>query len=183
MGIFDDLPPPAPDDEGRPGGRAWRLPESEFPQAAASGLLLAQTDEVALAITAVWAYREGFEFWLKAEFRHRNPRLDGPDGAPYDESLHLGVQFADGRRAVNVGPLPSHAGDEAAGLILSPHSFGGGRRHQDRSYWVWPLPPAGPVTFACRWTDRGIPDRHVEVEGQLIRDAAARSIQLWPSGD
>jgi hypothetical protein len=182
MGIFDDLPPPPAEDEPVPEGRAWRLPALELPQAAASGLLLAQTDEVALAITAIWAYRQGFEFWLKAQFRDRNPRLDGPDLAPYDESLHLAVQFADGRRVMDAGPFPGHAGDEAAGLTLGPGGFGGGPRHQDRSYWVWPLPPPGPVTFACRWADRGIPESRVEVDSQLIRDAAAHSIQLWPAG-
>jgi hypothetical protein len=36
------------------------------------------------------------------------------------------------------------------------------------------------VTFACRWPSHGIPGSRVEVDSQLIRDAAGRSTQLWP---
>jgi hypothetical protein len=37
------------------------------------------------------------------------------------------------------------------------------------------------VTFACRWAARGIPESRIEVDGQLIRDTAEHSIQLWPA--
>jgi hypothetical protein len=41
---------------------------------------------------------------------------------------------------------------------MNPVSFGGGHLHQDRSYWVWPLPPVGPLTFMCEWAAFDIPE-------------------------
>jgi len=184
MGFFDGPAPPARDqDEPAPAGGPWVRPATEFARVAASGLLLARTDDIAVAVTAVWAYRDGFEFWLKARFRQGDALAEGPYDPVDDSSLHVGVQFADGRKAVNAGTVPSQAGSEAEGLILRPYSFGGGHFHTDRSYWVWPLPPAGPVTFACRWAARGIAESRIEVDGQLIRDTAEHSIQLWPAAD
>jgi hypothetical protein len=176
MGFFDDATPPGPD-EPHPRDHPWNPPRAELAKVGASSLLLARTEVVAVAVTAVWAYREGFEFWVGAQFRRQGLALqDTADG----ESLHLGVQFADGRKVVNVGRLPDHAGSEAAGLILSPRSFGAGRWQKNRTYWVWPLPPPGPLTFVCEWAAFGIPESRAEVDAQLIRDAAAGSIPLWP---
>jgi len=50
-------------------------------------------------------------------------------------------------------------------------------------YWVWPLPPSGPVAFIAEWPSYGIPESRVEVEAQLIIDAAARALRLWPATD
>jgi len=176
MGFFDDAARhPLP----RPRGTPWDPPRNELPRIAASGLLLARTEVVAVAVTAIWAYQAGFEFWIKAQFRHPGPGLDGQ---PDEQSLHVGVQFADGKKAVNVGHVPDPAGSVTDGLILNPLSFGAGRRHQDRSYWVWPLPPAGPVTFVCEWPAFDIPETRADTEAQLILDAAGQSVQIWPPG-
>jgi hypothetical protein len=179
MGFFDDAIRPGPDDPD-PQGHPWTLPARQLPKAAASGLLLAQTDAVAVAVSVIWAFREGIEFWVEAHFRDRqHPR----DHLPDEESLHVGLEFADGRKAANIGGLPDPAGSEAAGLILSPRSFGAGLRHQHRSYWVWPLPPRGPLAFVCEWAGLGIPESRAEVDAQVILDAAEQSIQLWPAAD
>jgi hypothetical protein len=175
MGFFDDVPPGLE----RPGrGGAWDLPEAEFPRVAvADALVLARTQEVAVAVTVIWAFRAGFEFWVRAQFRHPGPALaDQAD----DQSLHIGVQFADGRKVANVEGVPRAAGSVPGGLILRPLGFGGGLRHRGRSYWVSPLPPAGPVTFACEWAAFGIGEKRAEADAQLILDAAARSVRLWP---
>ncbi len=55
---------------------------------------------------------------------------------------------------------------------------GGGGRRYDMGYWVWPLPPPGPVTFVCEWPAYGIPENHVVVEGALFLAAAGRAITL-----
>jgi hypothetical protein len=174
MGFFDGVPPGL----DRPGpGTCWRPPVGELPCVAASALLLARTETVAVAVTAVWAFSTGFEFWVKAEFRHEGHLLESQPG---EQSLHIGVQFADGRKAANAGCLPGPAGSESAGLILNPVSFGAGHRHLDRSYWVWPLPPAGALSFACEWAAFGIPEAHAGTDAQPILDAAQHSVQLWP---
>jgi hypothetical protein len=36
------------------------------------------------------------------------------------------------------------------------------------------------VTFVCQWLAHGIGESRGEIDGKLIRDAAARSVQLWP---
>jgi hypothetical protein len=176
MGFFDNAPRGP---SSLPQGGPWDPPRHEFPRVAASALLLARTGEVAVIVAAVWAFREGFTFWVKAPFRQAGAGLQK---RPDEQSLHIGVQFADGRKAANAGRLPSPAGSVPAGLILKPHSFGGGPQDWNLSYWVWPLPPAGPVTFVCEWAAYDIPETHAGIDGQLILDAARHSIQIWPNG-
>jgi hypothetical protein len=179
MGFFDDATRPGPD-EPAPRGCPWDPPAAELARAAASALLLARTEEVTVTVPAVWAYREGFEFWVEARFRRQGLALrDTAD----DQSLHVGVQFADGRKVANVGHVPDWAGSAAGGLILSPRSFGGGHWNKNRTYWVWPLPPAGPLAFVCEWAEFGIPESRVEIDAGLVLDAADASIRLWPPGD
>jgi hypothetical protein len=179
MGFFDDATRPGPD-EPDPRGHPWDPPAAELPKAAASALLLARTEVVAVAITAVWAFRDGFEFWVDARFRRGGLALQA---TPDEQSLHVGVQFADGRKVANVGHVPDPAGSRAGGLTLSPRSFGGGHWKRNRTYWVWPLPPAGPLAFVCEWAAHGIAESRAEIDAQLILDAAADSIQLWPATD
>lgn len=175
MGFFDDVPGGLE----RPGrGGQWDLPSAEFPRVAvADALILARTGEVAVAVTAIWAFRAGFEFWVRAQFRHSGPALaDETD----DQSLHVGVQFADGRKVANIARVPEAAESVPAGLILRPLGFGGGLLHRGRSYWVSRLSPAGPVTFVCEWAVFGIGETRAEADAQLILDAVRRSVQLHP---
>jgi hypothetical protein len=175
VGFFDDVPAGLV----RPGqGDGWDPPVAEFGcVAVADALVLARTGEVAVAVTAIWAFGAGFEFWVGAQFRRPGPALADQAG---DQSLHIGVQFADGRKVANVGGVPEPAGSVPAGLILRPVGFGGGLRHRNRSYWVSPLPPAGPVTFVCEWAAFGIGESRAVADAQLIVDAAGRSIRIWP---
>jgi hypothetical protein len=84
-------------------------------------------------------------------------------------------------RAPTLGRGPELAqGAELTGVTLNPGGFGGGLRHRNWSYWISPLPPAGPVTFVCEWAAAGIPETQVSLDAQLIVDAAGRSVQLWP---
>jgi hypothetical protein len=179
MGFFDNVSRIGADTPYPRGGR-WDPPAAEFPIVAVSALLLARTEVVAVVVTAIWAFKAGFEFWIKAQFRHDGPALATE---PDERSLHVGLLFADGRKVANVGSVSEPAGSVPTGLILSPRSSGGGRRHRDRSYWVWPLPPAGPVTFVCEWAAFNIPEQRAEVDAQLILDAARRSVQVWPEGN
>jgi hypothetical protein len=53
----------------------------------------------------------------------------------------------------------------------------------ETTFWLWPLPPSGPVTFACEWPKYGIPLTRHEFDGNLIRDAGQRATELWPEGE
>jgi hypothetical protein len=178
MGFFDEMPYQDPDAPRR--GGAWDPPVAEFPCAVATGpLVFARTEAVAVAVIGVWAFRAGFEFWVSARFHHAQPPVTG-DMAPH-ESVHLGVQFADGRKAANFGRGPEPGPDAGpAGVAMSPQGFGGGLRHRDWSYWVSPLPPDGPVTFACEWAAAGIPESQASLDAHLIVEAAGHSAPLWP---
>jgi hypothetical protein len=161
-----------------PQGIPWDPPEAEFPRIAVpNALLIAQTDAVAVAVEAIWAFKEGFEFRVKAIFRDRGPALeDEPD----EQAMHFGLQFADGRKVANTGRAPEPAGSIAAQLLLRPINFGGGIYRRNRSYWVWPLPPPGPLTFVCEWHEFDIQEQRAAVEAQLILDAAQHSMKVWP---
>ncbi|HEY5353674.1 MAG TPA: hypothetical protein VIK57_14580, partial [Streptosporangiaceae bacterium] len=47
-------------------------------------------------------------------------------------------------------------------------------------WWAWPLPPAGSLEFVCEWPVFGIPETRTGVDGQVILDAVAHSVRLWP---
>jgi hypothetical protein len=106
MGFFDDMPYRDPYDRRR--GGPWDPPVAEFPCAVATGpLVFARTEEVAVAVTGVRAFQAGFEFWLDARFRHAQPPVEG--GVAPQESVHVGVQFADGKKGANFGCGPELA--------------------------------------------------------------------------
>lgn len=192
MGFFDRLPPQPPEPEVpvRP-QPAWMKPEAELPGSVAAELVLAHTDNAAVAVNGLRAFRSGFEFTLSIVLRHedRQRRLFDPrlqhhrqPGEPLPpEFLRLGLQFADGSVASNLGPHPFLSGEsEPVGPILLPGGGGGGGRHYDSRYWVWPLPPAGPLIFVCEWPALGVEESRAQLDARLVLDAAARSRPLWP---
>ena len=191
MSFFDDVPP-APPEPARP-HHPWEPPEAEFPGVVAfSTLILGRTERAAVAVTGLSAYSAGFEIFVTARFRpgaeadygpgDRMP--GGPERSGARRSFRLGLQLADGTRVIGQhgGPGPDRDA-EPAGPILRPFLGGGGPRSSFWRWWAWPLPPPGPLEFVCEWPAFGIPETRAGLDGQLILDAAARSIRLWPEGD
>jgi len=168
-------------------------PEAVIPGVVTAQFLLARTEATAIAITGLSAYPTGFGFVLTAALRREDRRgqafrhglhshWPGDTSEPLpDEFLRLGVRFADGSVATNLDrrALPPPNADPA-GPILRPDGGGGGGRRYDMHYWVWPLPPPGPLTFVCQWPAHEIPESHAETDAQQILDAAGRAIRLWP---
>jgi hypothetical protein len=98
-----------------------------------------------------------------------------------DEFLRLGLRFGDGAVAVNLPGYGWHGGDhEPQRPLLMHNGGGGGGRRYDQTYWVWPLPPAGPLTFVCEWPALGIAETRVDLDAGLLHAAAARAATLWP---
>jgi hypothetical protein len=180
----------------------WRQrfsrPDNELPGAAAICLLLGRTDDLAVGITTVEAYSTGFSFNLAVRLRderggfglsmyeliagHGHPHANPPAA---NERLLLGLEYADGRTATNLNPMPFPADPRAGGLpddevVLAPSGGGGGGRAFDQGYWVAPLPSPGPLTFVCAWPALGIAEAHTRMDATLIIDAAARARVLWP---
>ena len=42
------------------------------------------------------------------------------------------------------------------GPLLMLRGGGGGGKRYNFTYWVWPLPPEGKLTFLCEWRTRGL---------------------------
>lgn len=154
-----------------------------------------QFDRTALsvvAVTALWAYSNGFAFMVT----RLGPGVDGvhrpgPEPAPSTrrrrggsrpprlgsrESMAIGLAFADGSQVL--GPIPGPAGsEEPHGRVLHPIEGVVRTHREDTRWWTWPLPPSGRLDFICQL---GEAERRVSVDAQLILDASQRSTPAWP---
>jgi len=152
--------------------------------------VLARTESVAVCISGVTAYPEGFGFDVVALatetdedfdpfFFGMHRRRGGGGGVP-PELLRLGIEFADGQKATNLGGMP-FGQDRPAGPVLHPGGGGGGGGDRwEQRMWAWPLPPAGALAFVCEWPARSIPVTRWEFDAGAIREAAARATVVFP---
>ncbi|MEU4689239.1 hypothetical protein [Actinoplanes sp. NPDC023714] len=190
MSFFDGFAraEPAPEPAQPPPPR-WLKPEEVLGGSVAAEFLLARGEGAAVGLGGIVGYPEGFTFAVTAVLREedRHGRLYheafhhdlGGAGPVPPGFLRVGVLFADGKAVSNVGGHPDLPWDaEPPGPLLMSDRGGGGGRRYGMSYWVWPLPPEGPVTFVCEWPARGIGESRVEIDAALIREAAGRAIEL-----
>jgi hypothetical protein len=184
VGFFRKSPDPEP--APRLVHHPWNPPEAELPGIVPIDTLhFDRSEQAAVAIIGISAYARGFEFFLARRIRPGTPGLDQdptPDmvrrGEPAD--FPVSVQFSDGRTAISGRP---RGDSEPTGPLLQSRGGGGTSHSQLLRWWVWPLPPAGPVEFICQWPVYGIGETRIGIDGQLILDAARRSVQLWPEDD
>jgi hypothetical protein len=99
--------------------------------------------------------------------------------APPDQAMLLGVEFADGRRAVRtprgVDVSPGNADD----VRLMP-SAGRGSTNSVSAWWyLSPLPPSGDLTIQCAWPALGIPETRTLVPDADLIAASRRVHKLW----
>lgn len=190
MSFFESVPEPpsAPEWHGHP---AWLRPDGVIPGVAQAALSLIRTDEVAVAISGVRAYPNGFEFTVHARVRHEDlpwgvPPIDSTADprtrqAP-EKALRLGVLYADGRRARTPGGRPYGPADKAGSehLTFMEVSRSGTDRQWDGDFWVHPLPTDGPVTFVASWLLYGVAEVRAELDSTVIHEAARRAVIVWP---
>lgn len=169
-------------------------------------LVIARTSSIAVAITRLDAYPTGFGLDLITMANlsdgdldpmlfesHRFSRRRGAatTGEIPDEMLRFGFEFADGRKATNIGESPllhpgrgstaaMHAFTEKppaqpVGPVLSAKGGSGGSGEWRQSFWVWPLPPPGVLTFVCEWPAAHIPLTRCEIDAGLILEATSRA--------
>ena len=118
--------------------------------------------------------REGFTHPMHPFMRR------GLAGAPElpPDLLRFGVEFADGRRATTIErPRPSL--DESPEIVLMQRGGGGGDGNWEFGFWIWPLPPEGPLTFAVEWPAEGVELTTCQIDSAPFLEAAARSEELW----
>jgi hypothetical protein len=104
--------------------------------------------------------------------------------------LRFAVRYADGsetgreRPAIggvgrsNVGVLEAAVSEQPTGVHLVPVAASTTAYAGDSVYWVFPLPPPGPVTITCEWVSAGVPPASIELDGKAIREAGLRSAPL-----
>jgi hypothetical protein len=185
MGLFRKSPPRRPALQRRV-PRPWDPPETEFPAIVPiSTLPFDPSEQIAIAITGMSAYSNGFEFFMTRLIR---PDLLGWDedpvpGAPprgmltERPSIKISLQLSDGR-VVTSGKPPVDA--EPTEPILRSRGGGGTSHYTLTRWWAWPLPPSGPLEFVYQL---GTSETRVSMDAQLILDAAQRSIRVWPGNE
>jgi hypothetical protein len=185
--FFEPPPPPPQPEPFRP--PPWLgPPRNVLGVAVPVRFVLARTESVAVAVVDATAYPIGLEFRVAVRRRGGerevweeplglHPRLRGGEIPP--ELLRMGVQFSDGRKATSLAGFPHRPDEEPSRPVLVSRGGGGGGGHWDYGFWLYPLPPQGPLAFVCEWPSEGIDLTRHEIDGELIRGAAGRAEVLW----
>jgi hypothetical protein len=181
VGFFDAArvpPPPTPPSYRLP---EWIAPpENIAPAMVYVDLVLATTRTLTVSIALLKVYRTGSGFELAcAGHEGAHPFFGGPPLV--DGGLALGVLFADGRTAIAGHPRLSRPFlERPSAPRLRTVSGGSGSGTGCRTtFWLWPLPPPGPLEFVCEWMLQGIPETGATVDAVLLAGAADRCRELW----
>jgi hypothetical protein len=172
-------------------------PDDSFGRVVSLHLVLVRTPTLALAISHAIAYRTGFSFRLLVrrsvepedpfELQRVFAHATRPGTAPGPEVLRAGIRFADGQKATNLDNWWSFVDPQQPERlpptpVLHPHGGGGGGgRVLDEFFWVWPLPPEGPLTFIIEWPAQQVPMTEATIDAELLRAAAQQDEPLWPT--
>ncbi len=185
MAFFEPPPPPPPPSK-QPARPEWDQPDSYLGREVPIQFLLARSAMAIVAVRHVMAYPNGFAFQIS--FRSLPGQVfdmhgfHGPQSRnDPDEIVRFGIEFADGSKVTNldimgIGGPTDH---RPKGPVLEGGGGGGGDSRYDLNYWVWPLPPAGPIAFVCEWPAYGLSLTRYEIDSTPIRAAAAQSTS-WP---
>lgn len=161
----------------------WQEPENALPGLGADAVTLLRTDTHAGQLALGGAYPQGLALVVRARLHpdHLGDRWWEPAyGGPFDD-LRFGIAWPDGNRAeagADWQPPTARENDEA--FRLMPAGGGGGGLGHEWRFWLWPLPPAGPVTVHLTWEQRGIPETAVDVDLTPFVSAADTATDLWP---
>jgi hypothetical protein len=156
-------------------------PAGVVPALVDCSFVIARSDRAAIAVSRIAAFADSFEVDLIVLVADGRDELDPfgwmtPGETASSDALRFCIGFADGTCAANSTP-DRHAFvmDRPTQPVLRERGGGGGGDRYDQHYWVWPLPPAGPMTFACEWSAAGITRTHHEIDAALVIEAAARA--------
>ncbi|HVM27572.1 MAG TPA: hypothetical protein VM433_07860 [Mycobacteriales bacterium] len=162
-------------------------PQDEVGVLALASFVLVRTDEVTVAVRGVTAYSDGLRLSVVVLFADEQ-RAEDLDWALRDYSrspgrFRVGCAFADGRRVTtgrSESPEVERPGDVTPHLVLL--SSNATALTWTGEYWLWPLPPDGPLVLGCRWPDRRIPETLAQLDAGPLLAAAAASTPVWESG-
>ena len=206
MTFFQDFPvPPLP-----PRPRSTRhvpppwvaAPAYELPAVVHLGLFVSRTPGMVVAVKGAEVFSTGCLFSLSWLFR-RTDQSDGDwddlqplffqpgrglrGGSGRQTGLMFGVEFPDGSKASTGSQNPYglvEPGTDPEPPVLALHGGGGGGGDEEFSgsgtLWLWPLPPAGDLRLVCQWTDLGLEERSLMLDGGTLRAAAGSVQPYWP---
>lgn len=209
MTFFQDFPvPPLPP---RPRSQRYvpppwaAAPAYELPAVVQIGTFLSRTPEIVVAVKSADVYSTGCVFgvsWLIrrgsqsdedwADLQHLffQPGRGIRRGTGRQTGLMFGVQFPDGSKASTGALEPQVFMDreqQPEPPILALNNGGGGGGEDELAgtgtLWLWPLPPAGDLRLVAQWTDFGLAETSIMLDGGRLRNAASGSQQYWPAED
>jgi hypothetical protein len=162
----------------------WARDERDVPVSVPVDGLVWHGERAALGIGGVSAVPNGFSFTVHLRWRDRDPDRAARRVAGRRRHDVRGG----GEVAVTVGwpdggwcaPTDEPPADDTAPRIVED----GGSSTDDAAdmrFWVSPLPPPGPVTLVLGWPAEMDTDLRIELDGQRLRDAGARSARPWGS--
>ena len=176
-------PPPRPDTPERP---VWAgPPPGVLPGLSTQRRVLFRTDEVHLTADRFAVYPDGIEFTLTLMFaspQHGHwhdpwePRHNH-GGEIANDSLRFGVSFSDGSKWTNLDRRNLTL--EMEGPVVMQTSASGGSDKFETQFWIWPLPPEGPLTFVAEWPARGIAEQLVEIDATELRERSKEAEVVW----
>lgn len=173
VGFFDafPLPPPPPERAPRGGARTpvraqmlggfvpWRI-------------VLLRSGVACVVLQDFEAFPMGVQFELISKVK---VEPDVPDPGWRDALPRLGVGFADGRKVATHTARTRDALEDPASLVLRTENGGGGRAGWRQGYWLSPLPPPGPLTWAAVWPTLGFDEAVVITDATELVQAAAQT--------
>lgn len=190
MSLFDDEPPKTTrsgaDWENHRRHRSAQSgpPQDEVGVLALSSFLLARTPEVVIAVRGITAYSDGLHLSVVVLFADEQKFEDLAysmnDFSRSPGRFRFGTVYSDGRSATTGtrdAPIVEADDPDAPALVLLRAATGG--LLWNGEYWLYPLPPEGPLVLGCRWPDRGIPETLVEIDPTPLLAAARTSAPVW----
>ena len=175
----------------------WGPPEGELGVCVPQALIVARSQRGVVALSHIIAYSTGAQFEFTARgrglkqsqvqsmfhARHFDPSEDAPDSF-----LRIGLELADGTRVSNLNVRWRGRGgsldEQPDGPVFHQHGGGGGSSNRggismQPGYWLWPLPPPGPVRIWCEWPILDIALASKDIDALPITEAASRPTALW----
>lgn len=159
----------------------WRIrmkPDNELPASVALDVVLAETPDVVISISAVEVYRNGID--VQIDVRTGGDVVASAAGGGFIEEVLIGVEYPDGRRATNLPMWPPPTAPSPSEVQLRMVGGSGGQRAADMRIYLTPLPPPGTIKLVCAWPQRDVRETTILVDAEPLLAAAARSRELWP---
>jgi hypothetical protein len=109
------------------------------------------------------------------EPHHRTRSTD----ALSDDLLQLGILYPDGSTWSNLDARYADFESAPSAPFVMSRGGGGGGNSWSMEQWLWPLPPAGALTFIAEWPRYRIAETRAVIDATALRAAADSAVHLW----